>query len=107
MEEDIGNFVLGLFLFLLYLLMYAIQAPLERLSNALATSQTLALIATSEALCILPFFGIVRKNWSIITPKEWLAYGTLSVLLACNFFSRIYCSKSMTLGKVILIPRTS
>ena len=89
----------GVLLYLLYMLLAAMKFPLMRQAGkSLTPSQTLGLIAVGEALTLLPFAGVVRRQWTIKKLEEWLAFSILSALLPLTFLAQVICAAVMPLG---------
>ena len=97
--DDVNHLLWGVTLFTLYIVLWAMVAPLMRLSAPLAPSQTFALLTLGEFLSFLPCLGIAKRQWSIKKWQEWVTFALLGVVLACNFAVNIYCSQNMPLGK--------
>ena len=89
----------GVLLYLLYTMLAAMELPLMRQAGkSLTPSQTLGLIAVGEALTLVPFVGVVRREWTIAKLEEWLAFSFLSVPLSLTFLGQVICAAVMPLG---------
>ena len=88
----------GVGLFMLYVVLFSVQVPIMRLCDALKPSQTLALMFLSEAASLLPLVTIIRQEWAVSKPKEWVAYSTLGLLLGSFYVTTTYCAQHMNLG---------
>lgn len=98
MREEIRHLLWGLLLYFLYVNLDAIELQLMHLCTALTHAQTLALIFVGEFTSLLPFSGVVWKEWSLKLKKEWLIFGMMGVLLTLQAGAAVYCSQHMLLG---------
>ena len=98
MSDSVRHLFWGVSLFILYVLLAAMVAPLIRVSAPLAPSQTFALLAVGELVSFLPFLGAAKRCWSIETRAEWITFTPFGAVLACNFSWGIYCCQHMPLG---------
>ena len=101
MSDSVRHLFWGVSLFILYVLLAAMVAPLMaliRVSAPLAPSQTFALLAVGELVSFLPFLGAAKRCWSIETRAEWITFTLFGAVLACNFSWGIYCCQHMPLG---------
>ena len=93
----------GVGLFSLYVILFSIQVPIMRLCDSLLTSQTLALMSVSEAVFLLPFAAVIKREWNMTKTNEWTAFTALGLLLGSFNAATAFCSKHMNLGASSLI----
>ena len=89
----------GVLLYFVYRVLAAMELPLLRQAGkSLTPSQTLGLIAAGEALTLLPFVGVVSRQWTIAKLEEWFALSVLGAVLPLTFLGRVICAAVMPLG---------
>ena len=91
----------GTTLLSLYVALHSIQLPLMHLCHSLTTSQILALMFTGEAASLLPFSTVIWRQWTLVSAKEWIAFGTMGLLLAAHHGIAALCAQNMALGNYI------
>ena len=102
MDWKIYHLVWGVVLFFLYNVLTAVGITIMRLSHSILPSQTLALMFVGEVVCLLPLAPFIRRQWSIVKPKEWIAFTCLTLLLGAHSAASIFCTQHMNLGKTAI-----
>ena len=98
MDDKIAHLSWGLLLSLLYHLLAVMMMCIMRLCSAISPFQTLALMTLSEIAFLLPFAGLIYRQWSIKKTKEWLVFTSLAVSLGCYIAASIFCAQHIGLG---------
>ena len=98
MADKISHLAWGIVLTLFFEILHSMHPPLMRLCNALSHSQTLALQFVGESLSLLPFVGIIWRQWSLKTKTEWIVISLQSLFLAGDLLILVYCSQHIPLG---------
>ena len=100
-SSSIGHLLWGVLLISCRVVLISMDLPLLKLCSPLTLSQTTLLIFIGEATSLLPFVGVIWKEWSVVRRNEWIAIGSLCAMLAACFVVDMYCSKVMIHGTLI------
>ena len=101
MEDKIFHLSWGLSLAFLYNLLGVMMPCIQRLCSSITPIQTLALITLGENVTLLPFSGVIFREWSIKKRKEWLVFSCLALLQSCYAVASTFCAERLGLGKAL------